>query len=527
MPDYMFLLESRLSPEQHAAMVRVQELAQNQGVNVYLTGGAVRDLISGGPIRDLDFTVEGNPSVIVRELAKGGARVVAEAPKLRETELIFHGDVDGSVAEARDEVYALPGTRPEHHWATIMEDLRRRDFSCNAVAISLNPASRGLLLDPTNGLADIERREVRALSIHCFTNQPARLLRILRYAARLDFKMESRTGEWFELAIDRGLDKQISPADVGRELRQLGNEEHPAAVLKAWEAHGLLATIHPHLARKRPDYDGLGRLARVTDQMTSAGLKLRLFAPTTWYLLRKLTSRERALALRKLGFRADEVAAVAKLEAAAKDAQKALKGRQTEAPKDAYRYLEKLPRDVMAFVQSEHSNPRINSKIRNYLHKWRPMRLSLPAAELEALGVARGPQFDQILEQFFDLQLKGKGKTAVDRDKLLRQLAGIKPEPKPKKKPEKKTAAKPAAQGKAAAAKPAPKPAAKPASKPAAKAKPAAAKATAKGKPSKAKAAAKAKASAKKAKPKGRSSGGKKAARAKPARGRKKASARR
>jgi tRNA nucleotidyltransferase (CCA-adding enzyme) len=440
MPDYMFLLESRLSPEQHAALVRVQELAQSQGVNVYLTGGAVRDLISGGPIRDLDFSVEGNASHIVRELEKGGAQLIAEDAKLREVELLFQGEVDGSIAQARDEVYALPGTRPESRWATIMEDLRRRDFSINAIAISLNPASRGLLLDPTNGLADIERREVRALSIHCFTNQPSRLLRILRYAARLDFKLESRTADWFALAVERGLDKQISPADAGRELRQLGNEEHPVPILKSWESHGLLAAIHAHLPKRRPDYDGLNRLTRAAEQMASVGLRVRLFAPVAWYVLRRLSPRERALALRRMDLRSHEMAAITKLEASARDALKALKGRQTDSPRDAYEYLERMPRDLLAFVQAEHPNPRVASKVRNYLHKWRPLRLSLPAAEVESLGVPHGPQFDRILEQLFDLQLKGKGKTPVDRTRLLRQLAGIKPEPKkPEKKPSRRS----------------------------------------------------------------------------------------
>ena len=166
MPDYMFLLESRLSPEQRAAMMRVQELSAALGLNVYLTGGTVRDLITGASLRDLDFTVEGNPSRIVRELEKGGAKIVSEDEKLRHAEVIFAGDCDGSIAGARDDYYVRPGTRPEIRWSTIMEDLRRRDFSSNAIAISLNPASRGLLLDPTNGLSDIERGEVRALTIH-------------------------------------------------------------------------------------------------------------------------------------------------------------------------------------------------------------------------------------------------------------------------------------------------------------------------------------------------------------------------
>src|SRR5437870_6508590 len=136
MPDYMFLLESRLSPEQRAAMMRVQELAAATVANVYLVGGAVRDLISGMPIRDLDFVLEGNPFRLVRELEKGGAKILEEDERMRHVELIFAGDADGSIASARDDVYHRPGTKPEIRWSTIMEDLRRRDFSLNAIAIS-------------------------------------------------------------------------------------------------------------------------------------------------------------------------------------------------------------------------------------------------------------------------------------------------------------------------------------------------------------------------------------------------------
>ena len=91
MPDYMFLLESRLLPEQRAALLRVQELSAALGYNVYLTGGTVRDLITGASLRDLDFTVEGNPSKIARELEKGGAKVLVEDEKLRHVEILFAG----------------------------------------------------------------------------------------------------------------------------------------------------------------------------------------------------------------------------------------------------------------------------------------------------------------------------------------------------------------------------------------------------------------------------------------------------
>src|SRR5580658_1775059 len=117
MPDYMYLLESRLSPEQRAVLERVQELSRSQDVNVYLTGGAVRDLVSGMPIRDLDFTIEGSPMKIAHEAEKGGAHVVSEDEKLRQVEMLFAGNVEGSVSAAREEVYSRPGTRSDIRWS--------------------------------------------------------------------------------------------------------------------------------------------------------------------------------------------------------------------------------------------------------------------------------------------------------------------------------------------------------------------------------------------------------------------------
>jgi len=445
MPDYMFLLESRLSPEQRAAMVRAQELARAQDSNIYLTGGAVRDLISGMPIRDLDFTIEGNPQRIVRELEKGGARIVTEDERLRHYEVVFAGDADGSISGARDDVYERPGAKPEYRWSTVMEDLRRRDFSINAIAISLNPASRGLLLDPTNGLADLEKREVRALSIHAFTNQPIRLLRILRYAVRMGFKQEQRTQEWFDLAIERGLHQNLEGHAVGSEVMHLGREDSPATILKQWESHGLIGAIHPNLPRRHPDYDGLARLQRAREGFLAAGVRPRLAIPVLYFLLARLKGREAAAALRNIEIPAKELGAYEELVPETEKALRILKGRKTNAPKDAYFFLTHVPPERLAFLQAEYGNTTAVAKIRNYLQKWRPFRASLPVAELDSLGVPRGPKFDKILEDFFEAQLRGKGRDPIERTKILKKLAGIKDEPK-KKIEEKK---KPKIRGKA------------------------------------------------------------------------------
>src|ERR1700682_6204450 len=436
MPDYMFLLESRLSPEQRAVMLRVQELSAALGFNVYLTGGTVRDLVTGASLRDLDFTVEGNPSKIAHELEKGGAQIISEDEKLRHAEVLFAGDCEGSISAARDDHYVRPGTRPEIRWSTIMEDLRRRDFSLNAIAISLNPASRGLLLDPTNGLSDIERAEVRALTIHSFTNQPARLLRVLRFAARMGFKIEKRTQEWCHLAIERNLQQTISPEDAGGELRAVAREERPSVVLKAWEEHDLLEAVNPVLAKKHPSYEAIGRLMKVREDLFTAGFRPRLATPMLLAILGRLKDREQAGVLSKAGFRSAESDLVLGFGQEADEAAKELSGRKMNAPIDAYRFLEKLPLDQVAYLLAESRNSAALSKIRAYLNKWRPARIGLPtvANELGALGMERGPKFDAIVEQVFAIQLTGRGKTPEEREKILRKLSGIKEAPKKKEK---------------------------------------------------------------------------------------------
>jgi hypothetical protein len=134
-----------------------------------------------------------------------------------------------------------------------------------------------------------------------------------------------------------------------------------------------------------------------------------------------------------------------------------LKSPKTNAPKDAYYYLASVPPEALAFIETEMPNSKALSKIRNYLQKWRPLRMASPAGELEALGVERGPKFDKVIDQFFEMQLRGKGKTPEDRTKILKNLAGIKDEPKKpekakkEKKGDKEAAATTDAKGKAKA----------------------------------------------------------------------------
>ena len=143
-----------------------------------------------------------------------------------------------------------------------------------------------------------------------------------------------------------------------------------------------------------------------------------------------------------MGFPAAELRAVRDLEAESLQLVKLLTGPKTASPRDAYAFLEKAPLDLLSYILAESSNSKAVGKIRTYFSKWKPLRQLLPgvAAELEVLGMERGPKFDKVVEEFFQLQLLGRARKPEDHAKILRKLAGIKEAPKKpeeKKKPEK------------------------------------------------------------------------------------------
>jgi hypothetical protein len=201
----------------------------------------------------------------------------------------------------------------------------------------------------------------------------------------------------------------------------------------------LLEAIHPVLAKRRPNYEAIARLMKVREDLFTAGVRPKLATPIMLAILGRLKDREQSSVLSKAGFRSAEADAILNFEKEVLADQKELIGRKQNAPIDAYKFLEKLPVERLGYLLAESSNSAALSKIRAYLHKWRPIRAALPmvANELEVLGYARGQKFDAIVEQVFGMQLTGRGKTPEERVKILRKLSGIKEQPKKKEKEKK------------------------------------------------------------------------------------------
>src|SRR5579875_968085 len=271
MPDYIYLLENRLSPAQQNALRQVRDAARDAGMTVFLAGGAVRDLTSGLPVRDLDFSVQGNALKLKKALEKYGGTFWGDHEPSRTLYFWFPGSVRVEVSSSRREEYPKPG-KPLYHWAPILEDLRRRDFTANAMAVSLNEGSWGLLLDPLNGFADIEQRHLRLASNYGFIEDPIRMVRASRFAARTGWEMDERTKARYQNAKDEGLFEQVSAFGRGYELEEIAHEEDPLRVLRALEAEGWMKVLCPAWTTAKADGKGLDELNKILIKLLMLGV---------------------------------------------------------------------------------------------------------------------------------------------------------------------------------------------------------------------------------------------------------------
>jgi len=438
MSDYNFLMESRLSPEQFQMVNHLSRIAGSQGLNLYLVGGAVRDLTYGQQIiRDLDFAVEGNPQKILRSLqspprgsepAPGRVAHQQHRSRLNSTEITFSNGVRAEIAATRDEVYSKPGRRPEIAWAGIFEDLRRRDFSVDAMAVSLHPNSRGLLLDPTNGAADIERRELRALHSRSFQEDPSRFYRLLRLGMRLDFKPEERTRMWLDAALESRAWERMDPDQQGRELRAVLQEDNPGRVLKGLSERGLLAGLDRKLGAARLPYDHFARIRTVAQSIPGADAFLVNFHCLT----AKLGGAQRKrLATKIISDRKTANMALG-LEGTARRLARVLRSAKAALPSQTYTLLSGQPQPLLIFLLVYYPQAKIQARVKRFLFKYPIVRARIPRAKLLTLGLEAGPKFEKVFHQLFLAQLDGKIKSHPQLLKKFYSLTGIKePAPKP------------------------------------------------------------------------------------------------
>src|SRR6266567_3633123 len=445
MADYIYTMELRLTPNQQKGVTLVQDIARAAGMNVYLTGGAVRDIISGFAIRDLDFTVQGNPLKLQKDFERAGAVIGGADDDFKTIYLTLPGGVRAEVSSARTERYEKVGKPPIVSPATIIEDLRRRDFTVNAMALSLNPGSRGLLMDPFNGAADIEAKLLRVLHNYAFVEDSSRLIRASRLAARFHWPVEERTQARYESAKENNYIEYITHRAIGYELEQLAYEDDPLNVVRVLEKEGWLKVLSPHWTTAKVDTTGLSQLMKTRQQMNEFGYSPDPASAVLHFLTARLNDKE-VSDIRKMIPRRDLAEAWRDLEDNAKSLAKRLTGKEAATPSRTWKLLSEARPEMVLFLAVTARQQAVTQKIKNFFTKWRQVQQKIPLPEMTELRITpQMPEYPKIAHDVFMLLLDGKLRSRTETLKFLKPLAPPPPPPPPPPPAKRGRAAKAAA----------------------------------------------------------------------------------
>ena len=415
----MDALISSLDGENLSVLRYVRQRALAHSPSVYLVGGPVRDALMGLPIRDLDLVVEGDGPEVARELAgELGGEVVVHA-RFGTATLVL-GDSRIDVVTARGETYPRPAALPQVSPGSISDDLGRRDFSINALALPLGDC-RPQVSDLHGGLDDIGDGLVRALHSNSFVDDPTRIFRAVRYEQRLDFRIEEETLAHLLSAAASGHIASLTSDRVRHELERILREERPELPLSRLAELGVLGAVHPSLGDERAG----ARLAAVANGEYKRGCAAGCRddpAPLIFVsaLVYPLSESEAEAVIHRLNMPAAWARVVRDTVHV-----RGLEGQLAAAsmPRSLLaRLLDGFSPQALSAVSRLTGSPLAARRLGDYLNELRGALPALKGRDLLAMGVPEGPMVGQILRELRDAKLNGQVSTKREERRLVQEV---------------------------------------------------------------------------------------------------------
>ena len=409
-PDFIDRLITALPAAGREALHALILAARARSLALYAVGGCVRDLLLERPTLDLDLTLEGDAPALARAAAAGLRGVRCTVHPAFRTATFKSDDMRIDITSARAETYERPGALPAVRPGSLRDDLSRRDFTANALALALTGDRAGDLIDPFHGAADLEAGLLRTLHEASFRDDATRILRGARYEARLGFRFEPQTLRWLRRDI-RYLDT-ISGRRLRDELLRVLREPRPERILLRLHGLGALAALHPSLSFDERLASAFARLRELRDE-PSATACLALLA---W----ELTPPEAAALAARLSLTRREGEAMR----AAPDAQALLPTLAADVPPSrVVELLSPLPTAAVWALAVAAEGPAAERAL-HYLRRWRYLKPALDGHALLALGARPGPQLGEVLRRLKVAKLDGEVHSRKDEERMARALLG-------------------------------------------------------------------------------------------------------
>ncbi|MCX7661951.1 MAG: hypothetical protein N2Z79_04640 [Candidatus Omnitrophica bacterium] len=410
MRDYL----KRLPPQTKNILILIKKLSREYGKKVYLVGGPVRDLLLGIKNLDLDIAIEAEE---ILDFAK------ALAKKLK-AEFLYHEDFNTvslnykygklDLAMTRKEFYPYPGSLPKVSFGTIREDLLRRDFTINAMAVELGEEK---LVDFFGGRNDLSKGLIRILHERSFLEDPTRILRAIRFKTRYDFKIEEHTLRLLKEAIKENFLNNVSRQRIFNELILSLKEEKPLKQILAIEDMLGFGFLQPRI---RLDFKVLGGIENQYNWFIKKySEKVRLWLIYLIGILDNLSSSNANSLIRFFPLKKEILRELFIYLRKKNDFH--FLGKRNISPYRIYSILNPLCLEAILFLKAKYIQKNFQKNLIDFLSSYRRVSLNISGEDLKNLGIKPGPKYRQILEFLLKNKLNGKIKTLQDELNLVRE----------------------------------------------------------------------------------------------------------
>lgn len=403
------------------------DIASGNNMPIYLVGGFVRDLILEFENLDLDIVVEGDGISFAEDFARQLKAKLIRHRRFGTATIIFKPHLKIDIATARSEFYPQPAHLPLVRSGTLKDDLYRRDFSINSMAISINHQNFGQLIDFFGGKADLRDRKIRVLHDLSFIDDPTRILRAVRFEKRYNFNIEPKSLRNLKEAVKLRMLERVQPQRIRDELTLILKEKFPLKEIRRLQALVGFSFISPYLKVSQKTYRLIRSIEREISWFKRLYPQRRLL--DTWLiyfmgLIESFAINAAKRICRGFAFRKGEEKRILNYKKINRRFISTL-NKERIKPSQIFALLEPLSYEVILIIKAKYKNRNLKKHIEDFLEIYNGMRIYISGDDLHSLGVAPGPKYQKIFAKVLNAKLNGLVKTREQELLLIKKLIKV------------------------------------------------------------------------------------------------------
>ncbi len=399
----------------------IRHSADKNKLQVYLVGGIVRDLLLKRKNFDLDIVVEGDALTFAKSMAVLMKARLVTYGQFKTATLMLSDGFQFDLVTARQESYSFSGALPVVEPGSLKQDLFRRDFTINAMAISIHKNSYGQLVDYYGGCDDLKKGIIRILYDKSFIEDPTRILRAVRFEQRFDFSMESKTLSLLKDALKKDVVGNVKAPRYFEEFKKVLKEKEPQKSLKRLRDLKALAFLSPKIQWNIQNYKSIKKIHRWADDHLPENIHREPWLIYFMEVLRGVSAKNRVMICQR--FQLSRKDSLKVLQSSLKDKIVKNLSAKNILPHEIYGILKPVNQEALLWILSSVSSKKILKHIENYLLKYAAIELKISGHDLKSLGINPGTKMGWIMKKLLEKKIDGQICTYHDEVKLAEQFA--------------------------------------------------------------------------------------------------------